>query len=168
MLVSNIASWVDPFILMATGQRRIRFLVERRIYNIRWLNWFFRLMQMVPVSGRDNPEQIKNALRRAREIIEAEGLVCVFAEGAVSLTGKIGKFKKECEQIIAGTGLPVVPVYIGGTWGSIFSYYKGKPLSARPSRIPYKVSVEFGQQMSDNTSAEEVREQIVKFSKGIK
>ncbi len=49
LLVSNIASWVDPFILMATGQRRIRFLIERRIYNTRWLNWFFRLMQMVPV-----------------------------------------------------------------------------------------------------------------------
>ena len=168
LLVSNIASWIDPFILMATGQRRIKFLLERKIYNIRWLNWFFRLMQMVPVSEKDNPAQIKNALRRAREIIEDEGLVCVFAEGAVSVTGKIGRFKKGCEQIIAETGLPVVPVYIGGTWGSIFSYYKGKPLSARPSRIPYKVSVQFGRQMPDNTSAEEIREQIVKFSKGIK
>ena len=166
LLVSNIASWVDPFILMATGQRRIKFLVERKIYNIRWFNWFFRLMQMVPVSEKDNSEQIKNALRRAREIIKDEGIVCVFAEGAVSVTGKIGKFKKGCERIIAGTGLPVVPVYIGGTWGSMFSYYKGKPFSSWPSKIPYKVSVQFGKQMPDNTSVEEIREQIVKFSKG--
>ncbi|MCD6272376.1 MAG: MFS transporter [Deltaproteobacteria bacterium] len=168
LLVSNIASWVDPFILMATGQRRIRFLIERRIYNTRWLNWFFRLMQMVPVSEKDTPWQIKNALRRARGIIEAEGMVCVFAEGAVSLTGQIGRFKKGCERIITGTGLPVVPVYIGGTWGSIFSYYKGKPLSDWPARIPYKVSVQLGQQMPDSTSAEEIREQIIKLSKGIK
>jgi acyl-[acyl-carrier-protein]-phospholipid O-acyltransferase/long-chain-fatty-acid--[acyl-carrier-protein] ligase len=168
LLVSNIASWVDPFILMATGQRRIRFFVERRIYNTRWLNWFFRLMQMIPVSEKDTPRQIKNALRRAREIIKTEGMVCVFAEGAVSLTGKIGRFKKGCERIIRGTGLPIVPVYIGGTWGSVFSYYKGKPLSCWPARIPYKVLVRLGQQMPDTTSAEEIREQIIKFSKGIK
>ncbi len=95
-------------------------------------------------------------------------MVCVFAEGAVSLTGKIGRFKKGCERIITGTGLPVVPVYIGGTWGSIFSYYKGKFLSDWPARIPYKVSVQLGQQMPDSTSAEEIREQIIKLSKGIK
>ncbi len=149
LLAADVASsWVDPFILTATGQRRIKFLIESGPYNLPWLRCLFQIMGMISISEEDNPGQIKNALRLARENIKTEGLVCVFAEKEVSLTDKI-KGAKLCERIIAGSGMPLVPVYINS--------------AGTESLLRKKASVHFGQQMPDSASAEDIRKQILKL-----
>jgi acyl-[acyl-carrier-protein]-phospholipid O-acyltransferase/long-chain-fatty-acid--[acyl-carrier-protein] ligase len=153
LLAADVASWVDPFILTATGQRRIKFLIEPGLYNFPWLYCLFQLMGMISISQKDNPEQVKNALRRARENVKNEGLVCVFAEKEVALTGKI-KGVKLCERIIAGSGMPLVPVYIDST--------------STGSLLRKKASVHFGQQMPDSASGEDIRKQIIKLMPKIK
>ena len=47
-------------------------------------------------------------------------------------------------SMIKGTAAPVVPVYLGGLWGSIFSFEGGRFFWKWPRRVPYPVSIHFG------------------------
>jgi acyl-[acyl-carrier-protein]-phospholipid O-acyltransferase/long-chain-fatty-acid--[acyl-carrier-protein] ligase len=40
--------------------------------------------------------------------------------------------------------VPIIPVNLDGMWGSIFSFERGRFLWKVPRRIPYSVTVSFG------------------------
>jgi acyl-[acyl-carrier-protein]-phospholipid O-acyltransferase/long-chain-fatty-acid--[acyl-carrier-protein] ligase len=145
VLLPNHVTWVDALLISATLQRRVRFLLGRQIYAIRWLRPLFRLMGAIPISPDDAPHQIHNALDAARQALLDGYVVCVFPEGGITRNGNLRAFRPGWERIVKGIECPVLPVYIGGGWGSIFSYYHGRLVSSMPRRIPYPVSVVFGE-----------------------
>jgi len=157
LIVSNHVSWADAVVLGATQQRRIRFIMDRQFYNIRWLNWFFRLQQVIPISASDPPKKIVAALKEARQALDEGYLVCIFAEGMLTRTGLLGRFHSGFEKIVKGTDYPIIPAYLGGLWGSILSHYHGKVMSAWPRRLPCPVSVYFGQPLPATASSRDIR-----------
>ena len=164
LIIANHVSWIDPFVLLATQQRRIRFIMDRSIYGIRGLNWLFRLGQLIPISAKDPPKKIVAALREGRKALDEGYLVCIFAEGAVTRTGMMARFRAGFEKIARGTTCPIIPAYLGGLWGSIFSHYYGKIMSCWPRRLSRPVSVKFGTPMSANASSMEIRRAIEELS----
>jgi acyl-[acyl-carrier-protein]-phospholipid O-acyltransferase/long-chain-fatty-acid--[acyl-carrier-protein] ligase len=164
LLVSNHVSWVDPLLLNATQQRRIRFLMDRDMYNAIPLKPLFRLMGVIAISGSDPPKKIIASLRQARKAMDDGFVVCVFAEGAMTRTGMPHAFKGGFEHIMRGSNYPIVPAYLGGVWGSIFSYYHDRPLSKLPSKFPYPVSIHFGEPMSADSTKGQVRQKITELS----
>ncbi len=54
----------------------------------------------------------------------------------------------------------MVPVYLGGLWGSIFSYEGGKFFWKWPKRWRYPVSIRFGRPIREPASVEEVRRAV--------
>jgi len=164
MIIANHVSWVDPFVLLATQQRRIRFIMDREFYTIRWLNWLFRLGQLIPISAKDPPKKIVAALREGRKALDEGYLVCIFAEGAITRTGFLGRFHGGFERIARGTSYPIIPAYIGGLWGSMFSYRYGKPLKTWPRRVKVPVSVRFGKPLSSEASTLDIRRAIEELS----
>lgn len=157
LLISNHVTWVDALLIAATQQRRIIFMMERRIYNTWWIKPLFKMMKVIPVSHNDSPRRILGSLKAARQAIEDGYLVCIFAEGALTRNGCMHEFRGGYERIVKGTGLPIIPIHIGGAWGSIFSHYNGKLLSTMPRSIPYPVSVSFGPHLAENATPAEVR-----------
>ena len=89
LIVSNHVSWADAVVLMATQQRRIRFVMDRAISQNRWIGWMFRLGQVIPISGTDPPKKIVAALKQARQAMDDGYLVCIFAEGTLTRTGML-------------------------------------------------------------------------------
>jgi acyl-[acyl-carrier-protein]-phospholipid O-acyltransferase/long-chain-fatty-acid--[acyl-carrier-protein] ligase len=164
LLVCNHASWVDSLLIASTQQRRIRFIIERQYYNIWWVKPICKLMRAVPISADDPPKKIVGALRQARSAMDEGFIVCIFAEGAMTRTGILRQFKGGLERIMKGTGYNVVPAYIGGVWGSIFSYYYGKPLSTLPKKFPCPVSIHFGSAMPAGSSASQIRQKVLELS----
>lgn len=164
LLICNHASWVDALLLLATQQRRIRFIMERQIYNTPILRPLFRLMGMIPISMGDSPKKIIVSLREARAVLDEGYMVCIFAEGAITRSGMMHGFKSGFEHIVKDSPHPVVPVYLGGAWGSIFSYYFGRPLSHWPSMLRYPVTVLFGKPLPPSATAGEVREAVLELS----
>ena len=71
-------------------------------------------------------------------------MVCIFAEGAISRTGNLLPFKRGFERIVDGLDVPIIPVYLDRVWGSIFSFKRGKFFWKLPERLPYPVTVAFG------------------------
>ncbi|MHC4783668.1 MAG: MFS transporter, partial [Planctomycetota bacterium] len=164
LIVSNHVSWADAVVLMATQQRRIRFVMDRAISQNRWIGWMFRLGQVIPISGTDPPKKIVAALKQARQAMDDGYLVCIFAEGTLTRTGLLNKFRGGFERIVKGTDYPIIPTYIGGLWGSVLSHYHGKLLGALPRKLPYPVGVHFGQPMPADSDSQQIREAIEELS----
>ncbi len=163
LLVCNHLSYVDALLVSASVQRFIRFLVYRPYYEIKWLNWLFRLMKAIPVSARHRRE-IVESLARAREELSQGHVVCIFAEGAISRTGNLLPFKRGFEKIVEGLEIPVIPVHLDRLWGSIFSFKDGRFFWKWPERLPYPVTVSFGAPLPSKTTAQEAREAILELS----
>jgi len=164
LLVCNHVSWVDSLLVASTQQRRIRFIIERQYYNVWWVKPICKLMRAVPISPDDPPKKILQALRQARAAMDEGFIVCIFAEGAMTRTGMLQQFKGGLERIAKGTAYNIVPAYIGGAWGSIFSYYYGKPLSTLPRKFPCPVSIHFGAGLPAGSSASQIRQKVLELS----
>jgi len=163
LLVANHMSHVDGFLIGACVQRFIRFMVWRPYYELKALNWFFRLTRSIPV-GVGGPRDMVESIRAARRELAAGHVVCIFAEGAISRTGNMLPFKRGMEKIVHDTGVPIIPVHLDRLWGSIFSFERGRFFWKWPKRIPYPVTVSFGAPMPSDTPAHQVRQAIQELS----
>ncbi|MFH0879415.1 MAG: acyl-[ACP]--phospholipid O-acyltransferase [Lentisphaerota bacterium] len=165
LLVCNHASYMDALLLLATQQRRVRFIMDRGVYDsLRLIHPFLRLMGIIPISTRDNPKKIVESLRATRAVLDDGYMVCIFAEGMLTRTGTLREFKRGFERIVKGTTIPIIPVYLGGAWGSIASYYHGQLVRHWPSLLRYPVTVLFGKPLPSTTSAGEVRQAVMELS----
>ena len=161
LLVANHVSYVDALVILASQQRRVRFLIERSIFEAHPLRRLFQLMAVIPVSSDDHPKRLVHALRRAREEMDKGFLVCIFAEGALTRTGQMRPFKGGLEHILRGSSYPVIPVYLGGLWGSRFSRYESLILSRKPRlRLRYPVTLAFGPPLPTSASTWEIQSAV--------
>ena len=163
LLVANHVSWVDALLIGSTGQRRIRFVMSREIFAASKLKWLFRLMNVILISEADPPRQIVRSIKQSRQALDDGYLVCIFAEGGITRNGMLQVFKGGLERIVKGTDYPIIPVYLGGVWGSIFSYYGGK-LGGRPTHIPYPISIHFGTALPSTSTSFDVRQKVSELS----
>jgi acyl-[acyl-carrier-protein]-phospholipid O-acyltransferase/long-chain-fatty-acid--[acyl-carrier-protein] ligase len=164
LLVANHVSWVDAILVAASTGRMVRFLMFRPYYEWKVLNWFFRMMHAIPVAADDSREKIAQSLELARAEIQHGHTVCIFAEGSITRTGNLLKFRRGLERIAAGVNCPIVPIYLDGVWGSIFSFDRGRFLFKTPKRLFEPVTVTFGKPMPSSTKADEVRRAIQDLS----
>src|SRR5579871_603547 len=159
LLVANHMSHIDGFLINACIQRFIRFMVWKPYYELKVINWFFKLAKAIPV-GTGGPRDVVASIRAARKELEEGHMVCIFAEGAISRTGNLLPFRRGLEKIVDGLDVPVIPVHLDRLWGSIFSFERGRFLWKWPKRIPYPVTVSFGSPLPASSSAHDVRQAI--------
>lgn len=164
LLIPNHVTWVDALLLTATNQRRIRFVMERRIYDTPLLRGLFRLLGVIPVSSEDGKKGLLEFMKQARAALDEGYMVCIFAEGALTRNGMLREFRGGFERIVKGTDYPIIPVYIGGAWGSILSYAHGRLLSCLPAFSPYPMTILFGTPMPATSTAMEVRQAVMELS----
>jgi acyl-[acyl-carrier-protein]-phospholipid O-acyltransferase / long-chain-fatty-acid--[acyl-carrier-protein] ligase len=144
LLVSNHVSYVDGFLISACIQRFVRFMVDEQWYD-RFAKLFsFSHAIRVPSGGR---RAIVKAIELAREELKRGHVVCIFAEGTLTRTGNLGEFHRGLERIVEGLDVPVIPIHLGGLWGSIFSHDHRASLVRSLCRLPFPVSVSFGRAM---------------------
>ena len=84
------------------------------------------------------------SIRQAREALQNGEIVCIFPEGGISRDGQMQEFRPGFLAILKDTDVPVVPVYLGGLWGSIFSYEGGKCLLEMAQALALSGSIRFG------------------------
>ncbi len=160
LLVCNHLSYVDPFLIGASVPRHIRFFIWRKICDFKPLAWLFKIMKAIPISPDDKPKQFLKSLEEAEKALKNGEVVCLFAEGRISRTGQILGFKKGVEYIVKYLDIPIIPVHLDEVWGSIFSFYKGKFIWKMPERIPYPVTVSYGEHLSSKTSVYQIRQAV--------
>lgn len=167
LVLANHSSYFDALLLCATSRRRIRFLMDpAMIERFRFLKPILRLYRVIPVSSKSSPLQVARALRKARQALDEGYVVCVFPEGGITRTGTIRAFHRGYEHIVRGTNYPLVPVYMGGSWGTMWSYCSGRLLGGfgRLRLHRYRVTVVFGKPMPTDTDAFRVRRAVMELS----
>jgi acyl-[acyl-carrier-protein]-phospholipid O-acyltransferase/long-chain-fatty-acid--[acyl-carrier-protein] ligase len=160
LLVANHVSWIDGLLLLLTSSRPIRMMVYADIADNRWLRWLAKIYRVIPIRAGGGPKALIQSLYEARDSVASGDLVCIFAEGKITRTGQLQPFQRGLLRIVRGTGAPVVPVYLDGLWGSIFSYRGGPLLWKRPRRWPFPVSIVFGKPLTEPDNVNQVRQAV--------
>lgn len=159
LLVANHVSWIDGVLLILHSPRPIRMVGYADYMQKWWLRAVAKDMGAIPIKpGR---RSVVESIRTARKALADGDLVCIFPEGHITRTGQMGEFQPGFLSILKGTSAPLVPIHLGGLWGSVFSYERGKLFWKWPKRWPYPVSIRFGPPMTDPEGSEEVRQTIV-------
>ena len=164
LILANHVSWVDALILSATTRRGMHFLMYRGYYEWWPMHWLFKLVGCIPVASGDDPALTRESLRRAGDLLDQGKLVVIFGEGAVTRLGHMLPFRTGYQKVIAGRTAPIIPVHLGGLWGSALSHEGGRFLFKIPRSLPYPVSVTFGDALPPTSPPPTVRHAIRKLS----
>jgi len=159
LLTPNHVSYIDSFIISAACPRPVRFLIFDEYFKRGWMVWFLKLFDTVPISKN----RAKEAIQVAADNVAAGHVVCIFPEGQLSRTGVMNEIKRGYEMIARKSKSPVVPAYMDGLWGSIFSFERGKFINKRPYRLQYGVTVSFAEPLSAREAkAHVLRDELLK------
>lgn len=161
LIVANHVTFVDGLLLATATQRFVRFLVIDKHYQ--QFAGLMRLFEAIPVS-QGRPRDVVQMIERTREALAQGHIVCIFPEGNLTHTGNIHEFQRGMERILKGLDVPVIPVHLGGLWGSIFSFEGGRFFNKWPKQLPYPVEITIGQPLPNTTTAVEARQAVVELS----
>lgn len=164
IIVGNHVSYVDALILSATIKRPMRFVMYYKIFNIPILNFVFRQIGAIPISGvKENKNVFDNAFDEIAKALENDEVVFIFPEGRLTVDGEMNEFKGGVEYIIKRTPSPVYTVALQGLWGSFFC----KSTRKIPFRRVYsKVNVVGGELIQPENADKKTLEDSVRKLRG--
>ncbi|GLR27639.1 MFS transporter [Limnobacter litoralis] len=122
IVVCNHIGFSDAVVLAAAIRRPLRFIMYYKIFQMRALGWFFRTAKAIPIAGRqEDPAVFEAAFRQVKAALDDGEVVCLFPEGKLTSDGEIGEFKPGLLKILEHSPVPVIPMALGGLWGSVFT-----------------------------------------------
>lgn len=150
LICCNHASFLDGFVVLAATPRRHRmrlyFLGLARFFDAPLVGRLAARFRLIAVhAGR-----ISETMRFSSYVLRHGKLLCVFPEGARTVTGTLQPFRKGPVTLSRELGVPVVPVAITGT-------FEAWPVGGKLRR--HKLSVTFGEPMTPRTP-EELQEAV--------
>lgn len=151
LLLGNHISWLDWIILQVPIKRSINYMMDKDIYHWRGFNHLFRIGEAIPIS----PRASKDAFKEAHKRLEDSKIVAIFPEGGITHDGKLGKFYKGYELISVNYEGVIIPFFIDGVFGSMFSRYKPKRKKSFFRRR--QITVYYGEALPKETTAEELK-----------
>ncbi|WP_372897555.1 AMP-binding protein [Stieleria sp.] len=158
LIVSNHVSWIDGIVILWMMPRNVRFVVDGSNFGSAFAKWIAAAFDTILMVA--NPKSIMRALKAAREALKAGDVVGIFPEGTITRTGQLQAFKPGMGKILQGHDAPVVPVYLDGMWGSIFSYSGGKFFFKWPDKFRRRLTLYIGKPLPNDTPIELVRSQV--------
>jgi len=156
LLLGNHVSWIDWALLQMSSPRRIRFLMDRHIYEKWYLKRFLDFFGVIPSTGKDS-------LKLIAEYLDKGEVVCIFPEGVITRNGQLSEFKKSFEKVLelTTTNVSVIPFYIRGIWGDKFSR-AGETLKNNFDNNPI-ITVIFGKHI-ENANSFSVKQAVLNLS----
>jgi len=167
VVVCNHVSFIDPIILGGSVVRPMRFVMYYKIFKMPFLSFIFRTAKAIPIASKAEDEDLMNA---AFEKVDAElaagNIVCIFPEGGLTTDGEVQRFRPGIEKIIARRPVPVIPVALGGLWGSWFSRRQQGGIRKIPGRLFARVPIFFGDPVAPTEVTAERLELLVRTLRG--
>ncbi|MCP3667932.1 MAG: 1-acyl-sn-glycerol-3-phosphate acyltransferase [Gammaproteobacteria bacterium] len=115
IVVANHISGLDPFLLIASARRPLRFIIAREEYERFGLNWMFKAAGAIPVDRERRPEQ---ALRAAIRALKDGEIVALFPHGKIHLPSEPPvKLKPGAGRLAQLSGSTLYPAVISDIKG---------------------------------------------------
>jgi 1-acyl-sn-glycerol-3-phosphate acyltransferase len=112
VLAPSHRSYLDTPFVAAVTRRRIRFMGKRELWTKSWSAKVFTALGAFPVD-RDVPD--RSALRQSMAAVEGGEPLVIFPEGTRRTGPEITELHDGAAYVAARTGVPLVPVGIGGS-----------------------------------------------------
>jgi len=151
LLLGNHISWIDWIVVQIGISRRIGYMMERSIYEQPFIRPIMQLGRVIPVSSTAS----KDAFRLAQKRLQNSEIIGIFPEGGISPTGEIEKFYSGFEIIARGIDGVIIPFYIHGMGGSLFSR-----TSKQRTWFRRRVDIIYGTPLSMDSNAKTVYDSI--------
>ncbi len=162
VVLSNHVSWIDGILILWMLPRNVRFVVDGANFGGGALQWIAGAFDTILMTA--NPKSIGRALKTARESLNAGEVVGIFPEGTLSRTGHVLGFKPGVGKIIKGTDAVMVPVYLDGMWGSIFSFSGGRFFRKFPWPPRRQLTLYVDKPLPVGTSLDRLRSRVLHLS----
>ena len=155
VLAGNHVSYLDGFLLMLFAPRAVRMIVYEGNFSNSWVRMIAQAYDAIFIS--ENPKSIARGLATARRALERGEVIGIFPEGGISRSGQLHGFRPGLMRMIRGTDAPVVPIFLDGLWGSVFSFSGGRFFRKWPQcrRLPITLAV--GTPVREPQSVHEIR-----------
>lgn len=161
LLLPNHVTYADAFFIAATCERPIRFVMDETFMKSSAIRLSAKLFGTVTIR-RDQPIE---AIRTTITALEAGHVVALFPEGQLTRTGGLCEIERGFELIARKAKSPILPLWVNGSWGSVFSFERGRFFSKIPRSIPYPLSIAIGEELtSSKPTCAEVQAALMKTS----
>lgn len=155
ILAANHASFLDPPALgSAVSTRPVRFLARKSLWRPGIADWWMSRIIAIPI---DRERGDLGALRRVLHGLKQGDCVGLFPEGTRTGTGDLAAAKGGIGFLIAKAQVPVIPVYIGGTYRAFSRHHKW----IRPFRVRVRIGTPIA--MGEIRALGETRESFEKI-----
>lgn len=141
IVIANHTSYADVICMGLACPRPVRYVSWAGFEDKFFSRLFMRAMRTIPISA----DKARSGMQTAIDALRAGELVCVFPEGSMTRNGGMLPFLGGVQLIARGAGVPVVPAYIDGLWGSLTSF-RGKTFFGKMPRLTRTpVAIGFGE-----------------------
>lgn len=113
VFMANHTSIADPLAVAIAIDHPLHFVFKREFARIPVFGWVLLSLGQIMVD-REDREQAKVALAGAASGLSGNSSVIIFPEGWISRDGTLQPLKKGGFHLALRTGLPIVPLRIGG------------------------------------------------------
>ncbi len=158
LILGNHISWIDWILVQMAIPRRIRFVMDKSIYERWYLKPFFRLFGAIPIS----PRSIKGAKLSIARLLDSGEVICLFPEGTISRNGQLSSFKRGFEKMVEGSGGVIIPFHLHGLWGDGLSRASTHHKKLR-RKLKRDIIINFGKPMPVDSKATQVKKEIHKL-----
>ena len=161
LLLPNHVTFADGLFISAACPRPVRFVMDEAFMAKRSIRLFVSIFNTVTIR-KDQPRE---AIRITIDALRKGDLVCLFPEGQLSLTGTINELRRGFELIAKKATHPLIPIWCDGSWGSIFSFERGRFFRKKPHFFSYGMTIAFGNEIAPaNADLELVRHGLLMAS----
>lgn len=133
----NHASHFDIFILSHVLPVRFGWVAKAVLFKIPFIGWHMKLNGYISID-RSNREKAIQSLNDAAEKVKAGSRIIIFPEGTRSRKNELQPFKKGLFHLCVKTGVPLVPIYIEGSYNILAP----ESVIIRPGTVHVKIGPE--------------------------
>lgn len=142
IVVSNHAALIDGVLLWTYLKLPFKIIVDRATAQKPFFKPFMQNRYTVQIDSM-NPYSLKDVIRRVTEGVP----LLVFPEGRMTLTGSLMKIYEGTGFVALKTGARILPVYIAGSYDSLFSRKRGRrkvfaPISVTVGKVHEPIVLE--------------------------
>ncbi len=116
VVVANHLSTLDIMACLLAVPLPIRFLAKKELFKVPVLAQGMRMVGIIEVDREARGAIHSEVNRQSRELIENGRSLIIYAEGTRPRNGVMKRFKKGAFTMAIGSGLPVLPLSIHGSY----------------------------------------------------
>ncbi len=157
ILAPNHVTFIDAALLWLIAPRRLRFLGFAGYAGRPGLRTLFRLFGVIPTDSGC----ARAAVRAALTALARDEAVVIFPEGMLTRDGHLCPLLGGVALIARRAGATVVPVYLDGLWGSVFSFRRARKGGASLRQLTRPVRINIGKPLTSDLSMDELKQSLI-------